>query len=110
MWASLIFELLKYLGPVLLEWLRKFLENRLERAAAKLPDFATYATEHDARDAVFQQAIDDLPRFAYARRALFHRLKLAASDAGVTTAGTTLPLNESEVEEIAALAGAADSE
>lgn len=109
-WSAIIAALIQTFLPMLLEWLQKWLDSRLSRAAEKLPAFASYGSEHDARDALFDQAITDLPRFAYARRALLTRLKAAARAAGVTCAGAANPLAESDAEEIAALAGAADSE
>lgn len=109
-WSALIMMLIQVLGPILVEWLRKWLDSRLARAAEKLPAMSSYASEHAARNALFDQAIADLPHLAYARRALLRRMKDASIDAGVTSQGAARPLTEEEATGLADLAGAAAEE
>lgn len=106
-WAAIIAAILQVLGPILVEWLRKWLDTRLARAAEKLGD-TVYASEHEARDAMFDQAIADLPHHAHRRRRLLKRMKDAAAAAGVTSAGGILA--EADAIELSELAAAAAEE
>lgn len=109
-WSALIMMLIQVLGPILIEWLRKWLDNRMQLAAEQLPAFESYPTEHDAREALFAKAVADLPRRAFARRALLRRLQSTAAACGVTSAGAIRPPSEAEYAELADLAGAAAEE
>lgn len=108
-WAALITMLIQVFGPILIEWLKKWLESRLSAAAEKLPAFATYGSEHEARDAMFNQAIADLPRLAFARRAMLRRMKAAAATAGVTSTDPGR-VSSDDLVELVDLAGAANDE
>lgn len=77
-WASIIAALIQLFGPALVEWLQKWLDGILKRAAESLPDVTTYAAEPLAREALFDRAIALTPRFAFARRTLLRRLKTSA--------------------------------
>ena len=108
--GAIIAALISVLGPMFVEWLRKWIESRLHKAAEKLPPVESFASEHEARDALFDAALKDLPKYAKGRRALLKRMKSAASAAGITSAGAANPLPDTEVAALAALAEDAGKE
>lgn len=81
-WSAIIIMLIELFGPLLIEWLKKWLEDRLNKAAASLPAAESYGSPELARAALFDEAIAALPRLAFARRALLRRMK--ATDANPT--------------------------
>lgn len=107
-WSVLIAELLKLFGPLLTDWLKSCTEERLERAAANLPAAESFGSEGKAVEALYDEAIDDLPRFAFIRRAALRRMKSAA----VTPEGTVrrTPLTASEMREGRDLVGGVRNE
>lgn len=74
-WAAIIAVILEIFGPLLAEWLQKWLDSLLNKAASRLPAASSFATEDMARGALFDEAIRSLPRFAFARRAMLRRMK-----------------------------------
>lgn len=84
-WSAVILFLIELFGPALVEWLLRWLDNRLVMAATLLPSPTSYPTEADARAALFDQAIDSLPRFAFARRTLLRVLRDIAVRGGPLT-------------------------
>lgn len=99
-WATIITMLIELFGPILVEWLKKWLEGRLNRAALRLPAADTYASHDLAREALFDEAIAELRWFNFAKRALLRRMK--ARGVG--------PLTDAEVAEFRDLASAAENE
>lgn len=81
-WSAIILALLEIFGPLIVAWLKAWLEDRLNRAAANLPAPESFGSPELARAALFDEAIADLPRFAFVRRALLRRMK--ATDANPT--------------------------
>ncbi len=77
-WVAIIAALMQVFGPILAEWLKKCMEERMEEAAKNLPVASSFASEADAADALFDEMIAGLPRFAFIRRAAFRRMKQAA--------------------------------
>lgn len=108
--AALITALLAFFGPLLADWLKQCAAKRAERAAAKLPDISTYASEAEARDALFDQMIEDLPIFAPSRKRLLRKLKAAAAKSGVTSEGVATPLDAEDAAYLKAFAEAAAEE
>lgn len=102
--AAIIASLLSIFGPVLADWLKKCLEERLNDAAAGLPPAASFATEGAAVEALFDAAIDNLPRWAFIRRRSLERMKAAS----VTADGKlrTAPLTAEELREARDIVGA----
>lgn len=76
-WELLLAQLLSVLIPMLVAWIQKWIEGRLKKASERLPAVHTYASEADAAVAVFDAAIEDLPRWAFLKRALLRRAKAA---------------------------------
>ncbi|VTT96592.1 unnamed protein product [Gemmataceae bacterium] len=97
--SALITALLAFFGPILAELIKKWLAT----AADRLPAAETFASEDQARDALFDQAIADLPKRARGRRALLRRLKGVAAASGVTSAGPARPVSAADAEELADL-------
>lgn len=80
-WSAIIAVIIQTLGPVLMEWLKKWLESRLQKAAGKLGEGAGFLSESAQQGALFDQAIDDLPRFALVRRMFLRSCRQAAVNA-----------------------------
>ena len=103
-WASLLIALLDWLGPILVKLVQDWLRRRLEMAAEALPAMETYGTEAEARDALFDRAIADLPPWANQRRKFLRRAKVAAAVAGVSSQHVP-QMGQSDAEELSDLAG-----
>lgn len=88
--------ILELLGPLLQDWLKKCTEERLNQAAAELPDADTFANEGEAAAALFDRAIADLPRLAFVRRAALRRAKAVSIEGKKIR---TRPLTASEIAE-----------
>lgn len=68
-WAAVIAAILEIIGPVIAEWLKRWLEDRLNRAATRLPPPGNLpGGEGEARRTLLSAALDGLPRTAFARR------------------------------------------
>lgn len=102
-WEMLILALIQVLGPILVEWLKDWLERRLQQAAARIPELADYPTEDEARDALFDTAI--AMTWNPLRRYLLRRLRHHAARLGVTASGVLPTLDAAAAEELAAIAG-----
>lgn len=89
-WIALIGLLLQIFGPLIKQLLEKWLAKRLEMAAAAMPHPSTYASEGEARDALFDVTIattwNPLKRF------LLKRLKRHAATMGVGFSGAVPPI------------------
>lgn len=103
-WAAIITAVLSFLGPLIADWLKKCGEERAQKAAEKLPDASTFASEHEARDALFDQMIADLPPHARIRRAMLRRCKAVSAKCGVTSQGVATAMSAEDAEELADLA------
>ncbi len=108
-WSAIIAAILSIVGPFLVDWLKKCGEERAKRSADRLPAFESYSSPGAARDALFDAMIDDLPRWARARKALLRRLKSVAMKEGVTGAGV-VTLDPADAAELADLGGLASEE
>lgn len=109
-WVAIIAAILQVIGPILVEWLRKWLESRLHRAAESLGDMTAFSSEHEARDKMFDAAIKALPKRALARREFLRRCKTLCSHYGVTSAGPERAVPESELADVAVFAASASEE
>jgi hypothetical protein len=110
MWGPLIIAVLQFLAPLLLDWLKKWLDGRFKSAAAAMPPADTYPDEHAARNALFDEVLARLPRHAKLRRKLVERARGACVTAGVTSAGPERVLPAEERAELAALSRDAGEE
>jgi hypothetical protein len=74
-WAAIIAAIIELFGPMLKEWLQKWLESRLKKAAERInvADFGT--DERAAKVALLNVAIADTPRFMFARRLLLRQMR-----------------------------------
>lgn len=109
-WATTIAALLSTFGPMLSEWLKKWLEDRLKASAALIPAPAAVGNARSGMHVLFDATIAATPRVAFARRALLRRLKAVAVDRADELARGSVTLAPADVEEIRDAAGAADSE
>ena len=76
-WVSIIAELLKFFGPLLKEWLERWLDDRLSGVAEDLPPAAAFAGEGAARVALIDAALAATPRRQAAKRFLLWRMRSA---------------------------------
>lgn len=83
-WAALISSLLEIFGPVLAEWLKRWLDSLLQNSAARLPAAESFGSAKAARTALFDEAISSTPRLAFARRGLLRRMKAHAEVKSLT--------------------------
>ena len=108
-WASIITALISFLGPILVDWLKKCAEKKAQEAAANLPEMSSFATEAEARRALFIEMDRNLPRRARIRRALLTRAAALAEKHDITTKTTgtikDFPWNASELGNLASAAG-----
>ncbi len=111
-WQSLISAFFAAIGPILSEWLKKWLEGKLSVAGAAFTSApAAYADPSRAYAALFDSAISDTPRLAFARRSLLRRLKaVAVARAGDFASQPVVALTQTEVDDIRDAAGAAENE
>lgn len=79
-WMAIIATLVQVFGPMLAALLQKWFEKRMTKAAEGLAAPETFATEDEARNALFDSAI---ARCFGWRRALLQKLKLKASQMGL---------------------------
>lgn len=103
-WAPLIIAILQFFGPILVDWLRNWLENRFHNAAGKLPGLGIYNSEDDAREALFASVLHDLPRHAIARRTMVRMMQRIAARCSVTSKSGN-PMSEDEKSLLSDLAG-----
>lgn len=108
-WIAIITEVLKLFGPVLAEWFSKLLESLFKKAAERLPPPESFATPAAAQAALFDAALEHLPRRAPARRTLLRRLKAAAVSRALAKT-PHVPLTPAEFVELNDAAQAAESE
>ncbi len=102
-WAAIIAAILEVFGPILASWLKDCSKDKLTDAASSLPDPITFATEGAATAALFDEAISNLPRLAFIRRAALRRMKSAAIVDGKLR---RTPLTADEIAEARDLVGA----
>jgi hypothetical protein len=107
MWAPIILAVLELLGPVLQDLLKDCMEEDLQDAAAELPDPETYGSQGEAAAALFDQAIEQTPRWRIRKRKAYRKAKAAAVVGGTLR---SWPLAEDEVREGCYLAGGAKAE
>lgn len=79
-WVALIGVLLEVFGPAIKKWMESCLEEKLQEAALALPPVASYACEADATDALFDEAIRNLPFWAINRKRALAAMKAAARE------------------------------
>ena len=110
-WATIIAALLSAFGPLLAEWLKKWLEEKLSRASDGIAAPVTHGSPERAAGALFDAALASTPRFAPARRALLRRLRAVAVSRAPELVGVgAVELTHAEVEEIRDAANAAGNE
>ncbi len=111
-WAALIAALIEVFGPILVEWLKRWLEDRLKTAATHLPEPTSFAHHSAPPAALFDKAISLLPPLAFARRTLLRRLRASAvkrADALMSGQAVAV-LTADERAELREAAGAAGNE
>lgn len=83
-WESLVLALLQIFGPLIAEAFRRWLEDRFKEAAASLPPPSSYATDDEARDALFNEVLRRTRNPL--KRVMLRRMKGHAARLGVVSA------------------------
>lgn len=105
---AFIQAILSVLGPLLLDWIKSWLEDKLKQAAARV---TANGTSEQGAAALFDAAIASTPRFAPARRALLRRLKaVAVARADEFARADPVALTQAEVDDVRDAADAAGNE
>ena len=105
-WAAIISALLSVFGPILIKWIQEWLASRMSEIAASgsLPDIAGLS-ETDAKVAMLDAVLADLPRHARVRKALIKRMR-----ATVLAHADGSPVTAAELDEVRGLSDAANGE
>jgi hypothetical protein len=103
-WAEVIAQILKVLGPILSDLLKRWLDTKL-KAAARATGVDGPPPRTDCYGILLAAALDATPR-----RQAFRRAFLRQAIVSVPAAVTAGKLNSADRKELAALAGAADQE
>lgn len=77
-WAAIIAAIISVLGPILVDWFKKLLDKWFKKAVTTLKAPEEYGTPQDTVGALFDAAIDGLPKAAYVRRTALRALKRVA--------------------------------
>lgn len=99
-WAAIIAAIMQVFGPLLAEWLQKWLDSLLNKSAARLPTLSSFNTAEAAKGALLDEAISSLPRLAFARRAMLRRMKSMSVNSA----------SDEDVAELRDIAAAAENE
>jgi hypothetical protein len=67
--------IMQILGPLLEKWIASCTEEKLTEAAGRLPGREVFASDGEAANALFDEAIASLPRLAFIRRSALRRAK-----------------------------------
>jgi hypothetical protein len=102
-WAEVIAQILKVLGPILSDLLKRWLNTKLKVASKNFNDPSGRLGDNVAD--LLTAALDATPR-----RQAFRRAFLRQAIESVPAAVTAGKLNSADRKELAALAGAADQE
>ena len=106
-WATIIATILELLGPILQDLLKSCMEDQLNDAAGELPAAETYGSDGLAAEALFNQAIANLPFWARFRKRALRRAKAVAVQGNALR---TTPLTEAEIREGYSLVGSVRAE
>jgi hypothetical protein len=110
-WGAIITALLAVFGPLIAEWLRKWIDDRLRVAASQLPAPATFTTTGATVAALFDEAIALTPRRAVLRRSLLRVMRTKAVPKADSVLTGNFSLDASDELEVSELAtGAAENE
>lgn len=104
-WAAIISAILAIVGPLIAEWLKKWLESRLHKVAERMP-FVSFGDDQAAAIALLERAVEDTSRFMFAKRMVLRRALAAVRRPN----GLTAPLSPEDAAELADVAALADDE
>lgn len=105
-WAAIIAAILQIFGPLISEWLKKWLESRLVKASKTVGAGADGVDDAARIGALMDAALADTPRVAFARRALIRRIRAYAT----VVIPNPRPLAPEEIADIKAAAAHADDD
>lgn len=99
-WAAIFAALWQVFGPVVNQLIQQLISKWFNKAAAQLGDAAQFPDEVTAQAAAIDKTLTLLPRWAFARKALLHRMKAKLGQ----------PLTPADVAEFQNLSAAVDEE
>lgn len=105
-WSAIIAFLMQLFGPLIAEWLRKWLDDRFAKVLPMMPDPAAYPDDAARVRAICDAALATVPRIAFMRRSLIRRIQVAA----VAQANSPRPLTPEEIADVSAAGRAAEDE
>src|SRR5688572_7416325 len=106
-WITIVASILELLGPIIQDLLKNCMEDQLNDAAADLPAVETYDSEGQAAEALFNQAIANLPFWARFRKRAMRRAKAVAVEGDKVRRAA---LTEAEIREGFGLVGGVRAE
>lgn len=111
-WATIINALIELFGPILVEWLKQWLDDRLKTAASHLPEPSSFSSPAAGTMALFDKAIASLPILAFSRRTFLRRLRAAAVERSemIFAGSASIGLTFEELSDIGDSAGATRNE
>lgn len=77
-WSAIIMILIQVLGPILVDWFKKLLDKWLKKASEGISAPETFGDPATAMSALFDQAVAQQPKRAFARRAALRVLRRIA--------------------------------
>lgn len=87
-WSAIILAIIQIFGPYIMEWLKKWLESKLNKASTNATDIAN----------MFDIAIKDLPRVAVMRRLFLRSVKtICLNHETDILSGTPVNLSQEEI-------------
>jgi hypothetical protein len=109
-WATIIAAIMATFGPMLAEWLKRWLEDKLKSAAALIPAPSAVGSAKSGMHAIYEAAYNDTPRRAFGRRALLRVLRRLSVDRAEELVRGSVTLAPDDVDELRDVAGAADGD
>lgn len=95
-WAAIITLILQTFGPLLVEWLKKWLEDRLKKASTMVAAPESFGDDTDRQEVLLRAVLQDTPRRMVLRRVMLRNMIAALKD----------PVAMEDVREIAAMTAA----
>jgi len=116
-WISIVTLLVQIFGPLIADWLKRRMEDRLKKAASSMPAMVSFGSAGDGVAALFDRALADTPLILVGERRMLKAARKAAlaraeevwaAASGESPAAAFAPLSDVERGEIAEAAAAAD--
>lgn len=74
-WLAIIGMILQVFGPIIVGWVKSWLEKRMHEAAESMPLAETFGSTKQQQIALLERVIENLPAIAIAKRALVRHMR-----------------------------------